>query len=174
MTAFSVADSVSHCYTQPVFNFNERDFRNALGQFATGVTVVTTCDPNGQPVGITVSSFNSVSLAPPLVLWSLGRAASITPVFNICSHYAIHILSQEQLPMAMQFAARGIDRFAGVDWQPNAQGTPVLQGTLATFECSARSRYDEGDHILMIGEVLRYSYRHGAPLLYHDGQMRAL
>lgn len=76
--------------------------------------------------------------------------------------------------MAMQFAARGIDRFAGVDWQPNAQGTPVLQGTLATFECSARSRYDEGDHILMIGEVLRYSYRHGAPLLYHDGQMRAL
>lgn len=172
MTAFSVADSVCHCSTQPVFD--ERDFRNALGQFATGVTVVTTCDPDGQPVGITVSSFNSVSLVPPLVLWSLGRATSITPIFNVCSYYAIHILAQEQLPMAIQFAARGIDRFAGIGWQPNAQGIPILQGTLATFECSTRKRYEEGDHIIMIGEVLQYSYRHGPPLLYHDGQMRGL
>jgi flavin reductase (DIM6/NTAB) family NADH-FMN oxidoreductase RutF len=153
--------------------FSERDFRNALGQFATGVTVVTAVNPDGHPVGMTVSSFNSVSLQPALVLWSLGRHAGSFPVFAQASHYAIHVLAAHHKDWAMQFAQRGIDRFAGIDWQANAHGVPLLPEALATFECRARSQYAEGDHLIMVGEV--HACRHlsdAAPLLYHGGQMR--
>ena len=153
--------------------FTEREFRNALGQFATGVTVVTTTDANGTPVGMTVSSFNSVSLDPPLVLWSLGRSTGNYAAFAQCRHYAIHVLSSAQKDVAMQFAQRGIDRFAGVQWQFNVNGIPVLQESLATFECRARSQYLEGDHLIMVGEVLACRHNsHVGPLLYHAGQMR--
>ncbi|MGN1056399.1 MAG: flavin reductase family protein [Comamonas sp.] len=153
--------------------FSERDFRHALGQFATGVTVVTTVDEHGQPLGMTVSSFNSVSLHPALVLWSLGRHAGSFPVFAQAPYYAIHVLAAQHKDLALQFAQRGLDRFAGVNWEPNAQGVPLLPNTLATFECRARSQYAEGDHLIMVGEVL--ACRHDAsqaPLLYHGGQIR--
>ena len=153
--------------------FTERDFRNALGQFATGVTVVTTADAQGHPVGMTVSSFNAVSLDPALVLWSIGRTAGCFDAFAHASHYAIHVLASHHKPLALQFSQRGIDRFADVVWQANAQGVPVLEDTLATFECRARSQYPEGDHLIMVGEVLACSYAsHAGPLLYHGGQMR--
>ena len=152
--------------------FTEREFRDALGQFATGVTVVTTVDAQGQPVGMTVSSFNAVSLAPALVLWSLGRSAGSYPAFSQCSHYVVHVLASQHKDLALQFAQRGVDRFAGVDWQPNAQGVPVIAGALATFECRARSQYVEGDHLIMVGEVLSCQHATNAsPLLYHRGQM---
>lgn len=153
--------------------FTERDFRNALGQFTTGVTVVTTVDAQGHPVGMTVSSFNSVSLDPALVLWSVARSAGSYPAFAQCSHYAIHVLACHHKDLALQFAQRGIDRFAGVAWQPNAHGVPLLEEALATFECRARSQYPEGDHLIMVGEV--QACRHAAnasPLLYHSGKMR--
>jgi flavin reductase (DIM6/NTAB) family NADH-FMN oxidoreductase RutF len=153
--------------------FTERDFRNALGQFTTGVTVVTTVDAQGHPVGMTVSSFNSVSLDPALVLWSVARSAGSYPAFAQCSHYAIHVLASHHKDLALQFAQRGIDRFAGVAWQPNAHGVPLLEEALATFECRARSQYPEGDHLIMVGEV--QACRHAAnasPLLYHSGKMR--
>lgn len=153
--------------------FTEREFRNALGQFATGVTVVTTVDPQGRPVGMTVSSFNSVSLDPALVLWSLGNSTGNFAVFAQASHYAIHVLAGEHKDVALQFAQRGVDRFAGIAWQPNAHGIPVLQDCVATFECRARSQYPEGDHLILVGEVL--ACRHAAsasPLLYHNGKMR--
>lgn len=152
--------------------FTNREFRDALGQFATGVTVVTARDAQGQPQGMTVSSFNSVSLNPPLVLWSLARSAGNFAVLAQCSHYAIHVLAADQMELAMQFAQRGVDRFAGVAWTPNVHGVPLLQGALATFECQSRSHYDEGDHVIMVGQVL--ACRHiaqGAPLLYHRGVM---
>jgi flavin reductase (DIM6/NTAB) family NADH-FMN oxidoreductase RutF len=153
--------------------FTERDFRNALGQFATGVTVVTTADDQGRPVGMTVSSFNSVSLQPALVLWSLGCHAGSYPVFAQCTHYAIHVLAAHDKPLALQFAQRGVDRFAGIAWQPNAQGVPVLEGALATFECRARSQYREGDHLILVGEVLACRHAaHATPLLYHRGRMQ--
>lgn len=153
--------------------FTERAFRDALGQFATGVTVVTTVGTDGAPVGMTVSSFNSVSLSPALVLWSLGRSAGSYAAFEHCSHYAIHVLSSAQKDLAMQFAQRGIDRFAGVQWQPNAHGIPVIADALATFECRARSQYLEGDHMILVGEVVACHHHAGAaPLLYHSGQMR--
>ena len=153
--------------------FTEREFRDALGQFATGVTVVTTVDAQGQPSGMTVSSFNSVSLQPALVLWSLGCSAGNYSTFAQCSHYAIHVLGSQHKDLAMQFAQRGVDRFAGVAWQPNAHGVPLIEGALATFECRARSRYPEGDHIIMVGEVLACQHQaQAAPLIYHGGKMR--
>lgn len=153
--------------------FSERDFRNALGQFATGVAVVTTADAQGNPVGMTVSSFNSVSLDPALVLWSLARSSGSYPAFAHSSHYAIHVLASHHKDLAFQFAQRGIDRFEGVDWSANAHGVPLLADALATFECRARSQYTEGDHLILVGEVLACSHAaDAAPLLYHAGQMR--
>ena len=167
MTSFSTAAPAC----QPAFS--ERDFRNALGQFATGVTVVTARSPEGQPVGMTVSSFNSVSLQPPLVLWSLGNHVGSYPVFAQCSHYNIHVLGAHQKALALQFARPGIDRFAGVDWQANAHGVPLLGDCLASFECKAHSRHSAGDHLILIGEVLACAHTSDvAPLLYHAGQMR--
>ena len=153
--------------------FTERDFRNALGQFATGVAVVTTTDALGQPVGMTVSSFNSVSLDPALVLWSLARSSGSFPVFAQAQHYAIHVLANHHKDLALQFAQRGVDRFSGVTWQANAHGVPLLDDTLATFECRARSQYPEGDHLIMVGEVQACRYAtHAGPLLFHGGQLR--
>ena len=154
--------------------FSTRDFRHALGQFATGVTIVTTADAQGRPVGLTVSSFNSVSLEPPLVLWSMGHRAASLPVFQQGGHYAIHVLAAGQQELAQRFAMRGVDKFAGVAWQPNAQGVPVIEGAAAVFECSNRSRYDEGDHAIFVGQVARCQHLQGAlPLLYHGGHMYA-
>lgn len=153
--------------------FTERDFRSALGQFATGVAVVTTADAQGAPVGMTISSFNSVSLHPALVLWSLACHAGCYPAFVQSSHYVIHVLGHHHKDLAMQFSKRGIDRFAGVAWSMNAHGVPVLDDALATFECRSRSQYLEGDHLILVGEVL--ACRHNTtvqPLIYHNGQMR--
>ena len=167
MTTSSLAAPVC----QPAFT--EREFRNALGQFATGVTVITAVDAQGQPAGMTVSSFNAVSLDPALVLWSLGHSAGACATFANARHYAIHVLASHQKDLALQFSKRGIDRFAGIAWQPNAQGVPVLQDSMATFECRARSQYPEGDHLIMVGQVLACHYTANAtPLLYHNGQMR--
>lgn len=152
--------------------FTEQDLRAALGQFATGVTIVTTRDPLGQPVGLTVSSFNSVSLSPPLVLWSLAHTASTLDAFTHCGHYAIHVLSAAQSAWAQQFATRGVDRFANVPTHPGLGGVPLLPDCLATFECRNRSRHVEGDHIIFVGEVLRCSHSpRGEPLMYHRGTL---
>lgn len=153
--------------------FTQREFRDALGTFATGVTVVTACNAAGVRVGLTVSSFNSVSLAPPLVLWSLANQAHTMPVFQACTHYAINVLAADQLDLANQFAQRGIDRFAGVTCTVGHTGAPLLAGAVATFECLNRSRHAEGDHVIFVGEVLHcHPLRHTAPLLYHRGQLR--
>lgn len=151
--------------------FDAREFRAALGMFATGVTVITARNAAGELVGLTANSFNSVSLAPPLVLWSLGRAASSMPALSTGSHYAINILGADQQALAERFATRGIDRWAGVEFTEGVAGAPLLAGAVATFECFNRSRYDEGDHIIFVGEVERCSHRAGAaPLLYHGGR----
>lgn len=151
--------------------FTERQLRDALGQFATGVTIVTTSNAQGAPAGMTVSSFNAVSLDPPLVLWSLGQATALYPVFLRSQHYAIHVLALEQEDLARRFAAKGGDRFAQVDWQPNAEGVPIISGAVAVFECALRHRYAGGDHLIMVGEVLRCQRQGGEPLLYHAGQL---
>lgn len=147
------------------------EFRAALGMFATGVTIVATRRPDGTPVGMTVNSFNSVSLAPPLVLWSLARTASAMPVFEGCTHYAVSVLGVAQKALAERFASRVAGRWDSVDCTDGLGGAPLITGAVATFECSNRSRYGEGDHTIFVGEVLRCRHLAGAaPLLFHGGR----
>jgi flavin reductase (DIM6/NTAB) family NADH-FMN oxidoreductase RutF len=155
-------------------SFSQNQFRQALGMFATGVTIVTARASDGTFIGLTANSFNSVSLTPPLVLWSLSRSAGSLAAFSAGSHYAINILSADQQGLAKQFAARGDDRFAGVAFTLGAGGAPLLQGAAATFECFNRSRYEEGDHVIFVGEVEACMHQAGAsPLLFHGGKFYA-
>ena len=122
-------------------------------------------------MGLTANSFNSVSLTPPLVLWSLARSAGSMAAFRAGSHYAINLLSAGQQELARQFASRGSDRFAQVEYSEGVGGAPLLRGAVATFECFNRSRYEEGDHVIFVGEVERCTHRNGAsPLLFHGGR----
>ena len=152
-------------------SFSVLEFRAALGMFATGVTIVTARTEHGQVIGLTANSFNSVSLDPPLVLWSLSQAAASLPVFRAGSHYAINVLAADQKELAQRFALKGADRWAGVAFTEGECGAPLLSGAAATFECFNRSRYEEGDHVIFVGEVERCSWRPGAsPLLFHGGR----
>ena len=152
-------------------SFSNQEFRAALGMFATGVTIVTARSTDGKLVGLTANSFNSVSLAPPLVLWSLARVAGSMPAFERGSHYAINILAADQHALALRFSAKAIDRFAGVPFKIGPSGAPVLDGAAAVFECFNRSRYEEGDHVIFVGEVERCAHRPGAqPLIFHGGR----
>ena len=155
-------------------NFSPTEFRLALGMFATGVTIVTARTADGALVGLTANSFNSVSLKPPLVLWSLSRAAASLAAFSTGSHYAINILAADQQALAKRFAAKGVNRFADVNFIDGVAGAPLLSGAAATFECFNRSRYEEGDHVIFVGEVERCSHRaHASPLLFHGGKFYA-
>lgn len=154
--------------------FDSRHFRQALSQFATGVTIITTRLANGQFLGLTASSFNSVSLDPPLILWSLGNAANSMPVFSGNSHYVVNILSAEQAWLAEQFASKKENRFEGVEFELSRTGQPVLKGASAWFECHNRSRYPEGDHVIFVGEVEHCEFSPQAPLIYHSGQFHYL
>lgn len=152
-------------------SFSTPDFRAALGMFATGVTVVTARRADGTLVGLTANSFNSVSMAPPLVLWSLSQRAGSLQAFQRGSHYAINILAAEQHELAERFASKVANRFAGVAFRDGAGGAPILEGAAAVFECFNRSRYEEGDHIIFVGEVERCEHRAGAqPLIFHGGR----
>jgi flavin reductase (DIM6/NTAB) family NADH-FMN oxidoreductase RutF len=155
-------------------SFTPSEFRAALGMFATGVTIVTARAANGKLVGLTANSFNSVSLSPPLVLWSLAHAAGSMAVFSAGSHYAINVLAADQQELAQRFAAKGVDRWAGVSHSEGVAGAPLLTGAAATFECYNRSRYEEGDHVIFVGEVERCQHRADAsPLLFHGGRFYA-
>ncbi len=152
-------------------SFSQREFRAALGTFATGVTIVTALSANGELIGLTANSFNSVSLEPPLVLWSLAQAAGSMPALSTGSHYAINILAADQKALAERFSARREGRWEGVAWTAGVSGSPLLSGAVATFECFNRSRYEEGDHVIFVGEVERCTHRAGAaPLLFHGGK----
>lgn len=150
--------------------FDSRHFRNALSQFATGVTVITTRLPNGSFIGLTASSFNSVSLDPPLVLWSLAQGASCMPVFTENSHYVINVLAANQAALAERFAMRIENRFEGVEFDLSYTGLPIIKGAAAWFECHNRSRYPEGDHVIFVGEVERCAIAPQPPLVFHGGK----
>ena len=151
--------------------FTHEEFRAALGQFATGVTIVTARDAQGQLVGLTANSFNSVSLSPPLVLWSLGCQSATLPGFRSATHYAINVLAADQRLLAERFARRGIDRFEGTAWRPGLTGAPVIDGAAAVFECSQYGQHEAGDHIVFVGQVAHCRRRVGvAPLVFHGGR----
>ena len=148
-----------------------RAFRDALGMFATGVTIVTARAADGSLVGLTANSFNSVSLSPPLVLWSLSQAAASMATFASGSHYAINVLGADQRELAERFASKNVDRWSGVAFSEGVGGAPLLDGSVAVFECFNRSRYEEGDHVIFVGQVERCQHRSGAsPLLFHGGR----
>lgn len=144
-----------------------RELRNALGRFATGVTVVTAPGPEG-PVGITANSFASVSLEPALVLWSPARASGRFPVFAGAAHYAIHVLSAEQRDLAAHFVRHGRD-FAGLEMAEGPGGAPLIGGCLARFACRREAVLEGGDHAIILGRVLEVESREGEPLVFSQG-----
>jgi len=150
--------------------FDRRDFRRALGQFATGVTVVTAQAKNGRPVGLTVNSFASVSLDPPLVLWSLSRQASDFEELNDAGHFAVNVLSARQHSLSRQFSTTLPDKFAGVAYEKAANGSPLLKGATAQFICRVIKRFEGGDHVILLGEVENYRWHEGEPLVFHSGR----
>lgn len=149
-----------------------RALRDALGQFATGVTVVTTFDANDGPVGMTVSSFNSVSLDPPLVLWSLSRDALSFEAFMSAEGFAVHVLAADQESLSDRFAAKGEDKFAGLDLKSGLVHAPLLKECSARFQCEKRHRYEGGDHVILIGEVVAFEQFDRAPLFSTAVDMR--
>ncbi len=150
-------------------------FRKTLGCFPTGVAIATTQAADGQPVGLTVSSFNSVSLEPPLILWSLAEGSDSRDSFNAATHFAINILSAGQAELCTRFSAMVGNRFDGHGWQPGTGGVPVLDGVLAVLECRVWARYPGGDHVILVGEVLAHSSdREKSPLVYAGGKLTGL
>ena len=145
------------------------DLRRAFGSFATGVTIVTTLDAQGQPSGFTANSFSSVSLEPPLVLVSIAKSAYGLTTFSECKGFAINILAEHQRNLSNRFASAGSDKFSDVKWQPGANGAPLLSAVIAWFDCENFQQVDAGDHVILIGKVLDYSYNTDAPLGFCRG-----
>lgn len=150
--------------------FDPREYRSALGRFATGVTIVTTCDSAGAPVGVTANSFTSVSLDPPLVLWSLARTSRSLDAFAQGIGFAIHILGEAQQDLALRFAARAADKFSECSWRAGANGVPLLDDCLARIECTTTHQHDGGDHVILLGRVDAFHHGEGAPLVFYAGQ----
>lgn len=147
-----------------------RAFRNALGMFATGVTVVTTRDRSGRRYGMTVNSFSAVSLDPPLVLWSLSRTNPNADVFTAAEHFAVNVLAVGQIELSKRFARPSVDKFAGVTVNDGIGGVPLLEATAASFECRRHAVFDGGDHHLLLGRVLRFEHRGVPTLVFCQGR----
>jgi flavin reductase (DIM6/NTAB) family NADH-FMN oxidoreductase RutF len=147
-----------------------RDLRAALGSFTTGVTVIATLDSAGKPVGVTANSFSSVSLTPPLVLFSLSHTALSLPTFRATPHFTVSILSDRQIELAGRFARAGKDKWRGVAFETWESGCPLLPGAAAWFECQVVATHDGGDHEIFVGEILRLSHDPSStPLAYQRG-----
>ncbi len=144
-----------------------RAFRDALGRFATGVTVVTAPSPAG-PLGITANSFASVSLDPPMVLWSPAKSSARFGVFSTAPRFAIHVIGAEQADVATRFVRNG-RAFEGLNWALGAGGVPLIAGCLARFECDLAATHDGGDHLIVLGNVLAAEMREGTPLVFCSG-----
>lgn len=154
---------------------DSRTLRDALGCFATGVTVVTTVAPDGTPVGLTANSFTSVSLEPEILLVCLANSASCLPAFHAAEHFAVNVLHIGQQPLSNRFAMKGEDRFAETDWESWSTGAPIIKSTLASFECEKYQMQDVGDHVILLGKVSRVRFEpRRDPLLYFRGKYRRL
>lgn len=147
-----------------------RRLRCALGRFATGITVITTRSPEGKAEGLTVNSFSSLSLDPPMVLWSLRREAPCLPSFTRSGHFAVNVLAEDQGHLSRHFATPALNKFASVEHAIGLGGCPVLPGSLAHFECRTDQQIEAGDHIIFIGLVERFHFRDGDPLIFSAGR----
>lgn len=155
-------------------NVNSKNFRHVLGKFATGVTVVTTLDSNQQAVGLTANSFSSLSLDPPLILWSIARSSSHYRTFKRCDAFAIHILSADQEHLSRRFSSKANDRFHDLSINAGFRGVPLIENTLARLECEQVAAYEGGDHVILVGEVKNLETNPDQPLVFFDGQYNAL
>ncbi len=156
-------------------NFSKLQLRDALGMFATGVTIVTSCTRDGELLGITANSFNSVSLDPPLVLFSLSREAYSFNKFESCDFFAVNVLCEEQRELSNKFARTSLDKWDGVEWKTAVTRCPLFPGSLAVLECYTRSHYDGGDHVIFVGEAFNMEIGEpSAPLLYYRGSYRSI
>jgi len=147
-----------------------RQFRDALGSFATGVTIVTTRSAAGEDIGLTANSFNSVSLDPPMVLWSLAKKSLSLPAFLESGYFAVHVLSVSQEQLSLTFATRGADKFAGLAVERGHGNTPLLPGCSALFECRTAFTYEGGDHVIFLGAVESFEHFNRPPLVFHGGR----
>lgn len=155
--------------------FSCLDFRRTLGRFATGVTVVTALAEDRRPIGLTISSFNSVSLTPPLILWSLSTESPNFAAFRQASHFAVNVLAADQQALSDRFASRSNNRFADLVVRPGLAGVPLIDGCCAWFECSAEAHYPGGDHVIFVGRVERFAAGENAsPLLFHNCHYRRI
>lgn len=145
-------------------------FRDALGTFVTGVTIVTAYDAQGKPSGLTANSFNSVSLDPPMVLWSLSLGSRNLPVFREAKAWAVHILAADQQELSNRFARQGVDKFGGLDCGDGPEGAPRIENCAARFGCTAKFEYEGGDHAIFLGEVVDFERTTAEPLIYHGGR----
>lgn len=150
-------------------SIDTKQLRQALGSFTTGVTVVTTHGEDGKDYGLTANSFNSVSMDPPMVLWSLGRKSSSLPVFSQADHFAVHILAANQESVSNRFAKSGTDKFAGSSVTRGHGHVPLLEGCSARFECRVVHQYEGGDHVIFVGEVMNFDSFGRPPLVFHGG-----
>ena len=158
----------------PLNSVSERAFRDVMGRFATGVAVITTVDADGTPVGMTVNSLSSVSLDPPLLLWSLGLSAPSLPVFRQAGMFAVNILPSDQEHLCHQFAQPADDKFRGVAYRRDRDGLPLLDGAVAQIVCSTWRRYPGGDHEIFLGRVRAVRAWDHDPLVYFRGRLSGL
>lgn len=149
--------------------FDPRDFRRALGNFATGVTIVTAATASGEKAGVTANSFNSVSLDPPLILWSIDKRSGSLPVFEAASHFAVNILAADQIDLSNRFARSKDDKFAGFEHEVGLGGSPLFADCSACFQCEKWAQIEGGDHWILIGKVVAFDDFGRSPLLYHQG-----
>jgi len=151
-----------------------RQFRDALGRYPTGVTVITTRDSKGSPVGMTVNSFASVSLDPPLILWSIDNDSALFDVFTKASHFAVHILKSDQQQLSHNFSSEDPDHFAAAGYEAGIENLPLLKSYAALLQCEVSNRHEEGDHVILLGRVLDLENRVADPLVFCAGQYRKL
>ncbi|MDG1731411.1 MAG: flavin reductase family protein [Thalassotalea sp.] len=150
--------------------FDNQAFRQALGSFTTGVTIITATAPDGTPIGLTANSFNSVSLDPPLVLWSLAKTSLSVDAFNEAEHWNVHVLSQHQQDLSNTFASRGEDKFKDISLEDGISNAPLIPDCSARFQCRNTVTHDGGDHLIFIGEVLDFDQQTLPPLVFQQGQ----
>jgi len=151
-------------------NVDLQEFKRALSCFATGVAIATTLDSDGNKVGMTISSFNSVSLDPPLVLWSIANDANSYSAFTDAKYFAVNVLAMHQDHIASQFAQKGEDKFQGLECRRGIHGVPLLPEYAACFECSTENIFDGGDHKIIVGRVLRLDDKESDPLIFYRGR----
>ncbi|MBQ0807248.1 MAG: flavin reductase family protein [Porticoccus sp.] len=151
-----------------------RALRNAMGNFATGITVVTAVDEQGEPQGMTANSFSSVSLEPALISWCVGQESRLFELFQHTNHFAVNILHSGQQSISQLFSGPEEDKFDRISWYPGMNGVPLLNDCASVFQCEIEHRYPGGDHTILVGRVLDFSSVPMAPLIFHCGQYQEL